>query len=167
MILSLSLQVRRVRNFRAVKPAKSNRLVVDFDFGRPFTVGFANTWEPAGVRFSRAILRVFRVGGWPQIANTVVLPIAINMVQLMRWPLSVRVQPRQSVRGVQSVVKANNPVAVLHLASRNIADTASSALQRPPKCSGARIVMNQFFQTFLRYGAHANNNIMLGARCQA
>jgi hypothetical protein len=40
-------------------------------------------------------------------------------------------------------------------------------LQRPPKYSGARIVMNQLFQTFLRYGVHANNNIMIAARCQA
>ena len=163
------LQVRFMRFFGCGKQANPNRLVVDLDFGKPLAVFLANAWKAAFVVFALAVLCVLGVCRLAQIGNTVVRSVAVNVVKLMRRPFAMNVQPRQSMRGVQYVIKPNADVSVFHAATRSIARPTATTRLVPCKNARVGVIVDDFPQTGLShlFGIHDLNNIKQAMRCQA
>ena len=163
------LQIRLMRFFWRSKQAQTNRLVVDFDFCQPLMVFFANAWKAAFVVSALAILRILRIGSFSQVADSVVASVAVNVVQLMRRPLPVNVQPRQTVGGVQYIVEPDRNVAVFHAATRCVSRPAPPARHVPTKNPGIRVIQHKRFEAVLRdiFAVHDLNNIMRVRVCQA
>ena len=162
-------QIRLMRFFWRSKQPQANRLVIDFDFCQPLVVFLTNTWKTTFVVLAFAVLRILRISGFTQIVNLVVTSVAVNVVQLMRGPFAVNVQPRQSMRGVQYVVQSDGYVPMPHAAANYISGTASPARHVPPKNAGFRVVGHERFKAVLRdsFAVHDLNNIRQVGDCQA
>jgi len=163
------LQVRFMRFFGRGKQAKPNNLVVDFDFRTPLVVFLANARKAAFVVFALAVLCVLGVCCLAQIGYAVVRSVAVNVVKLMGRPFAMNVQPRQSMRGVQYVVKPNANVPVLHAATRSVARPTATTRLIPCKNARVSVIVDDFPQAGLSQlvGIHDLNNIKQAMRCQA
>jgi len=161
-------QIRLMRFFWRSKQPQANRLVIDFDFCQPLVVFLANAWKTTFVVLAFAVLRILRISGFTQIAKPVVASVAVNVVQLMRGPFAVNVQPRQTVRGVKYIVKSDCDVAVSHAAPRCVAGSAPPTRHVPAKNSSARIVSYKRFKAISRdsFAVHDLNNIRQVGGCQ-
>jgi len=129
---------------------------------------FANAGKATFVILALAVLRILRISGAPQIANSVVTSVAVNMVQLMRGPFAVNVQPRQTMCGVKYVVKSDCDVAVSYAAARCVARSAPPTRHVPPKNSSVWVVRYERFKAVLRdiFAVHDLNNIRQVGGCQ-
>ena len=163
-----SRQVCLMGFFRRVKQTKPNTFVVQFNFGFPALVLSTHAGVTRLVVFSFSVLRVFGVRSLSQIAQPIVRPIIVDMIDLMRRPNTVNVQPSKPVGRVQHVVKADANIAVAHSTSCRVARTATPSSFVPCKFSRIRVVVDQFAQTLLGklFSVHDLNNIRQGGVCQ-
>ena len=162
-------QIRFMRFFWRSKQSQTDRLVIDFNFGEPFLVFLANAGKSTFVVFALTVLRVLRVSGFSQIADAIVRSVAVNVIQLMRGPFTINVQPCQPMRGVKNVIEPDCNVAMSHSASGYIARSASSPRHVPAKNSRVWVVGHKRFETVLRnsFAVHDLNNIKQVGGCQA
>ena len=162
-------QIRIPRFFRRSKQSQSDRLVVDFDFRQPLVIFLANACKTTLIVPALAILRVLRVSGLPQVTNAVISPVAINVVQLARRPLTVNIQPRQTMRSVEHVVEPDCDIPISHAAASCVARSAPPTSHVPPKNSCVWGVYNKRFKPVLRdvFAVHDLNNISQARICQA
>lgn len=163
------LQVRLMRFFGCGKQPKSNRLVIDLDFGQPLFVFLANARKTTAVVSTLTILRILGVCRLAQIGNAIVRSVAIDMVKLMRRPFVMNIEPCKLMRGVQNVIKPNTNISVAHAASSFAAYFATTTRFAPRKNARFGVVTNNFTQTKLSYffGIHGLNNIKQAMWCQA
>lgn len=166
--VAFCFQIRFMRLFWRCVQTKPHDFVVNFDFGKPFSVFCSHAWKAAFVVFAFAVLCVLSVCCLAQIGNSVVSTVAVNMVKLMRRPNAMYVQPRKPVSRVQDVIQADANVPVSHTASSFVAGTTTAARFVPCKNAGVGIVINKFLQADLRHliGIHDLNNIKQVVRCQ-
>lgn len=164
-----SRQIRGVRFFGRIKQAQADCLVVEFDFGFPAIVLPAHACVASLVVAALSILCVFCVCSFSQVAQTIVRTIFVDVVKLLSGPRTVRVKPRQPMRGVQHVVHADANVAVAHSASCRVAGTATPSGFVPCKFARIRVVIDQFAEPCLGkwLGVHGLNNIKQAGVCQA
>jgi len=163
-----SCQIRGVSFFGCIKQPQTNRFVVQFNFGFPTIVFSAYTCVACFVVAAFSILRVLCVCSFPQIAQTVVRTILVDVVKLMRRPYAVRIQPRQPMRGVQHVVYTHANIAVAHSASCRVAKAATPSSFVPCKFARIRVVVDQFAKFCLGklFGTHGLHNIKQAGGCQ-
>lgn len=164
------LYVSSIGRFRRVKTSESNGFVVDFNFSYPFRTGFSNACKTAFVsRVFRAVLSVFSIGGFAKVAQPVVRAIPVYMIQLVRRPLTVNVQPRQPMRRVQSVVQSEYLISVLKQAACFVAQPAFFTGDRPSKNASFWIIADELKKSLLsdKVFFHASNNIIKANGMQA
>ena len=164
-----SRQIRGVRFFGCIKQSQANRFVVQLNFGSPSIVFPTHTCVARLVVAALSILRVLCVCSLSQVAQTVVRTILVDVVKLLRGPRTVRVQPRQPMRGVQHVVHADANVAVAHSTARRIAGATTPSGFAPCKFARIRVIVDQFTESCLRkmFGTHGLHNIKQAEDCQA
>lgn len=154
-----SRQIRGISFFGRIKQPQADCLVVQLNFGFPAIVFPAHTCVASFVVAAFLILRVFRVCSLSQIAQTVVRTVFVDVVKLLCRPRTVRVQPRQPMRGVQHVIHADANVAVAHSAPRRVARAAAPSGFAPGKFSRIRVVVDQLAESclgklFCTHGLH-------------
>jgi len=161
-------QISLMRFFWSGKQPQTNRFVVDFDFCQPLVIFLANACKTTFVIPALAILRILRISGFSQIDNSIVFPVAVNVVQLMRGPFSLNVQPCQTVRGVKYIVKSDRNVSMFHAATRCVSWPAPPTRHVPTKNSNIWVVRHKRFKAILGdvFAVHDLNNIMQVKACQ-
>lgn len=128
--------------FRLVKQAQTNGFVVNLNFRQPSVAFGAYTCVPAFVVAAFAtIVRIFNIGRFAQITKTIISPIPVDVVNLMRRPFTCHIQPSQTMRKIQHVVQPNNIIAVFHTATRFSPLRAPAPFDAPrkPTCGGVII----------------------------
>lgn len=150
MKAAFSRQIRCVRFLRRSEQPQTNWFIVNLDLGKPLIVLGAHAGETAFVVFSQAILSVFGVCRLAQIVNSVVSPVAVNVVKLICRPTPVNVHPCQPMSGVQDVIQADANVPIFHFAPRRASGTAPPPRFVPSKYPRIGRVVNQFVKSGLR-----------------
>lgn len=169
MQVVFSRQICGVSFFWRIKQAQADRLVIELNFGFPASVFFIYARVTRLVVASFCVLCVFGVRNRSQIAQTIVRTVFIDMIKLMFGPCSIRIQPRQSVSGVQHIVHANANVAIVHSTACRVAGSATPSSFVPSKLSRVRNVINQFAKPSLGkfFNVHDFNYIKQAGHCQA
>jgi len=150
MKAAFSRQIRCVRFLRRSEQPQTNWLVINLDLGKPLTVFGSHAKKTAFVVFSQAILSVFGVCRLAQIVNSVVSPVAVNVVKLICRPTAVNIHPCQPMSGVQDVIQADANVPIFHFASRRAPGTAPPPRFVPSKYPRIGRVADQFVKSGLR-----------------
>ena len=162
--------VSLMRFFKGVKQAQANRFVINLYFSKPAFVFAAHTCKAAAVVFTQfmAVMRVFLVSSFTQIAKPIVGSVAVYVVNLMRRPFAGHVKPRKSVREIQIIVEPNNIVSVLHAAPCFSARRAPSAFSVPCELARFWVIVNQMAKALGRkFVLHDTVNINSWRGCQA
>ena len=102
MVLALGLDIRLMRFFRRKEIAKPTGFAVDGNACAPLILEKDNANKPRFVTAIRAA-DILRISGWAdyaKIAQSVIMLIAVYMVNKTSRPFTMRQQPRKSVRFV-------------------------------------------------------------------
>ena len=169
MIFFAGVLVSAAGFFRGIKQAQTDSLVADFNFGPPAFVFLAHACVPAFVVATlSAIMRVFNVGRFAQITKTIIRPIAVNVVNLMRGPLARHVYPRQTMSEVKRVIKPNYSVPVFYPATCFSSRRTFASFSFPSEYSRFRVVINEITKAIRRkFVLHGTVNINYWRGCQA
>lgn len=150
---ALRFNVGIMRGLLGRERAEVNGLVFHADVSNPYAV----LCGPRGSEKATCIERarnahIFVVRGLrdiTQIGRTVISAIAIDMVNVMRWPLAVHVKPCESMSEMVSTVYVDLDVAVAMPGTGNASDTNSVGRSRfPAKNAGFRLVFENFAKSF-------------------
>ena len=150
MKLSFSSDIGFMRRFRSFKQTYADRHVVYFYLGQPFVVFFANAGKSAFVGARSLILRVFGICNRTKISYAVVRAVAVYMINLLCGPLSVNIQPRQTMRCVQRVVQSDSDVAMPHSTPSHRTFSAPAPRDGPRKSPGFWVVIKKRAQSICR-----------------
>lgn len=104
------------------------------------------------------ILKVNGVRNVSKIFKAIVRSIAVYMVNVLYWPATAHIEEGQPVRQKSFSVNADDYIA-LYLTASNASrfDAAGMriSLHQPCKCAGLRLIVQKFFEAFLRkHGDH-------------
>jgi hypothetical protein len=145
-----------MRFFRRTEQTYAYRFVIDLYFGQPFAVFSTNATKTAFAYSNPFVLRVLRVCDFTQIYKPVIRSIAVYVVNLIDWPLTVRIEPRQSMRQIQNIIKPNAYVTVFHSTADYISKSTPAPCFGPRKQPGIRIVMEKFVQSLKCHAVNIN-----------
>lgn len=161
MILLASILIGAASLFGRVKQTQTNGLIVDLDLRQPtFAFGAHARVAAFVVTAFVTVMRVLKVGRFPQIAETIIRSIAVDMVYLAFWPFTGNVKPSQPMREIKTIVHANNFVPVTHPAPRFFTRRATPAFSRPRENTGVNVIANQIAKAFRRkFVLHGTVNI--------
>ena len=138
--------------FRGFEIAKVLLSPVDHDLRTPTLCALVprHAEEARGASATRSclILHIHGLRNIPEVCNSIVRPIPIDMVNVMFRPRAVRVQPRQSVRPEERSVDPDDNVAIAVDRSRDSAYLDPLATYSPPKNSAVQLVVKQRSQRF-------------------
>lgn len=143
MMLAFGFQVRFMRFFGGVKPAFTDAFAMRHELHSPFPLmcGYAQKTRLISFSWAAHILQVGKTVNIAQICKTIVLFVTVNVVNVLRWPFSGHVQPRQTMRQSFFIVNGNSPVARICRASRAAPDQIRTAIvDFPSKLARRRIV---------------------------
>lgn len=150
MLLFLSLAIRCIRFFRSGVQTKTRRFVVNLYFGQPFIIFFTNARKTAFIAGVSSIVRVLHVCRLAQILKSIILAVAVNVVNLIFRPFILNVKPSQSMREIERGVETNDAVSVSCNAPGYIAFAASPPAFCPSKHACFWSVANQLLQSSCR-----------------
>ena len=169
MQFMFSFQIHSMGFLWGLKKAQARDFVVDFNFSQPFLVLLANTGKTTFVIAPFLILRVLGVRCLTKIANAVVTTVFIDMIQLLRRPNTVYMEPRKSMRGIQPIIQSNSDIPMTHQATRFAANSTLTTRKTPCERASIWIVIQQNFKARLSnlLGLHGSYNITEAAWCQA
>ena len=165
MALMLGGKISCVRGFGRFKQTYSDGLVVNFNLRQPLAVFTAHARKSAFVLSRFLVLCVFGVCYFAQIMQRIIGAVSVYVVNLLRGPSPMHMQPRQSVRQIQPVIHSYNNVPVTHYAPCSAVFTAFAAANSPRKNAAFDVVIKQFFKSVRRqfhsppFFAHCNVNI--------
>jgi len=162
MKFAFSQNICLMRFFRSAKQTYADRFVINFYFSQPLAVFFADSAKTAFVLAFMFVLRILGVRNFTKVDKRIVSAVSVNMVNLIDWPFTINVKPRQTMCVMQNIVEPNTDVAMLHTAANNIAYSASSPRFSPRKYAGARIIVEQFMQSFWRHVVNINSALCGG-----
>jgi len=115
-----------------------------------FSFRYAKTPRPISSVRRNLVLNVFRRRNIAQIFQPVIVRISVNMVDIIYWPLTVRVKPNKSMRSVTRAVDPNNTIPKIVYGPCNVTNCYSSVGFYPPTQNACRrIVVKQFLKTFV------------------
>lgn len=109
------------------------------------------------VSIGAAISAVLSVCRFSQIANCIVMPIAVFVIESFLWILSISVQPRQFMRGVASTFNNYSNIFFMFMARDRTYRKCSDFVFRNffiSKYAGFKIVVKKLFQLFLSNTVH-------------
>ena len=146
--LSLCIEVGLVRKFLGCIYAKVVFFAACPDLRLPAIVPSADAKEPRQVTDGcmALILRVSRACHHPQIYHSVVVPIAVYVVNLVFRPSSMQMKPYKSVRKMQPAIDLYLPVAVRVVSASGIANAYALMPSAPSKHPSLWVVVKQFAQ---------------------
>jgi hypothetical protein len=84
--------------------------------------------------------RVLPVGGDPQVDETIVGPIAIDVIDVPDWPLARDVKPSQPMRHVEAAIDPDMPVAARLSASRHSTGRYFICIDAPEERPNVRFI---------------------------
>jgi len=114
-----------------------------------------NTINPTPISFMLTyVFMVFLVCYFPKIFYSVIRSSMIYMIKLIYWKNTVNVQPRKTMRAIQFPVNFYSRISFC-FASGGVAYAylASCLPYFPSKYSSFRIIMKNFFESFLGYNS--------------
>ena len=169
MIFPTSILIGETSLFRRVKQTQTNGFVINLDLGQPTLIFCAHARVTAFVVAAFvAVMRVLNVSRFAQIAKTIIRSIAINVVDLMRWPCVRYIQPSQTMRKVKHIIKPNYDIPVFHSATNFSALRAPTPFDAPCKHSRFRIVVDKITDAIcFNLILHDTVNINCWRECQA
>lgn len=147
MALMLGGKISCVRGFGRFKQTYSDGLVVNFNLRQPLAVFTAHARKSAFVLSRFLVLCVFGVCYFAQIMQRIIGAVSVYVVNLLRGPSPMHMQPRQSVRQIQPVIHSYNNVPVTHYAPCNAVFTAFAAANSPCKDAVFWVVVKQLFKS--------------------
>ena len=129
-MLSLKSQIFLVSFFGRVKSAYSNLFTVDHNLNSPFTLVGTDSEKPRFVCFSwlAHILKITKSCHFAKVLKSVVLSIAVNVVNVVSRKATGHVQPRQTVSKGFLVVYGNSPVPHIRWAASTFTNKIRSVL---------------------------------------
>lgn len=121
---SLGLQVRCMRQLRRVKATEVVVLAPGLYLRQPAVCPTAkrHAKETAGVvglGFAH-VLRIDAISRKPQIRDAVVVLFAVDVIDLLRGPLAVHIEPCEPMRQIERPVDSDRQVATFGNAARNL-----------------------------------------------
>lgn len=142
---TLQLQIPFMRGFWRSKSAFADATTVHHYLHQPFTLmrAYAQKARLIGFSWATHVLQVAKTVNLSQICKTVVLFVTVNVVDVLRWPFSGHVQPRQTMRQPFLVVNGNSPVAHICRASRAAPDQIGAAVVASPSKLACRRVVGK------------------------
>jgi hypothetical protein len=169
MKLPLQSQIRFMGRFRRFKPGLAVAHAVCHKLHDPFTLVPANAEKPNFVGFSgfAHVLKVAEPRHLAQVAKTVVALIAVYVVDMLRWPFTSHVSPRETMRELLAVMNGYGPVARRMFGSRYLTDKVwTPFVCRPCKRAGNGVIVEarpQMVYSAWFVGCHDNGFSMRGA----
>lgn len=153
MKYALGFAVGGVRKFSGCKTAEVLAFAGKSNLGIPLPSRLvqSDAKQPAGLVAdwrSPLILLIGTMAGLSQVRKTIVCPVAVHVVNLLRRPFSGHIEPREAVGLVCVSVAAHAPVSIAGIkASCTFSVAASGATFCPCECARLGIVVNKFAQT--------------------
>jgi hypothetical protein len=132
--------------FSGIETTKPNGMIVHFDLCDVFSMVPSDSFERT-VSFlfpSTAVCHISGISCFAKVRPSIVVGIAIDMVNQLFWPLASHVKYRQRTASIKRSVKTDLPIA----AWRNCTGTDTSAskttraINAPSKYAGLRIVVD-------------------------
>ena len=111
---------------------------------------FSNTKKRRCIAgWSRFILAIFKIMRFTKIAYSVVISIAVYVIQKLIRPLPVKIKPRESVPHVISTVYMDVPISVgdVQRPGNAVFSYSSTSACDVGKNPGVRVVVEKFAQT--------------------
>ena len=142
-MFSLGFQVCLMRFFGCVKATFAKTFSVAHDLHQPFSLmgAYSKKTRRVGFRWFSHILQIFGSSDLSKILKTIVLFVAIFVVNMVFGKISGHVQPSKPVSQHFFVVDGNRPVPHVGWASGNFSDKIRAAfVGYPHKNSGVRVV---------------------------
>ena len=153
MSFTLFQKVAVVSQFSGFKVAKMLGFSVQSNLCDPSRLFIApvNTSKSRFVSLAcNKILFIFKIQRQPQIADSVVVANSVDVVNLMRRPFTINVQPSKSVGHVDNVLDANINSSARVAVTRNILNFNSVGKSNfPSKNSSLGVVMKNFVKLLL------------------
>jgi hypothetical protein len=127
-----------------IKTAFANALAISHDLHPPFSLVRANTQQPNFVShggFSH-VLQIAKPTNFSKVVKSIVLSVAVNVINVVSRPLTSHVQPRQPMRQPFLIVDSYSPIACIHGAAGAFADKIWAAcVAFPHKLSSVGVVL--------------------------
>lgn len=93
------------------------------------------------------ILRISLMRYISQVRNCIVVSVAINMVNVIRWPYAMDIKPSQSVRPKQFSLHTDSLIAVTRVVPSNVANIDGiGSFHKPRKDACCLVVVKPFAQ---------------------
>ena len=127
-----------------IKAAFADAFAIGHDLNAPFSLVRGHTQKPGLIGFSGLahILQIAKSRNFAQIVKSVVLLVAVFMIDMLFGKLACYIQPRQSVRKAFLVVDGNCPVTGVGWAARTFTDKIRSVMMLfPHKLARVRVVV--------------------------
>jgi len=134
MMQTLQLQVSLMRRFGRIKAAFADAFSVYHKLHAPFILMRRHTQQANFVGFSSAahVLQIFRSRHFSKIGKTIVLLVAVFMVNMAKRKCASHVQPRQTMRKSFLIVDCDSPIAHICWTARAFADKIRPRFMRNP-----------------------------------
>ena len=127
---SFKFQVSLMRLFRCIKAAFADAFAIYHNLNTPFVLVRGNPQEARMIGFGRAahILQIAKPGDFAKIFKTVILLIAVFVVNVRRWLLSGHVQPRKAMSQSFLIVNGYCPIAGVGWTTGTFADKIGATM---------------------------------------
>lgn len=150
---TLQLQIPFMRSLWRSKSAFADATPAHHYLHEPFTLMRAHTQKAGLIGFSRAahVLQIAETVNFAQICKTVVLFVAVNMINVLRRPLPGHIQPRQTMSQPFLVVDSNRPIARVRRTPRAAPNQVGAAnVDFPSKLARRQVVVKYRSDMFSR-----------------
>ena len=153
MVLGFGFAISLMSKFGCGKYTKNKQFFMDFNSGRPSlitaTPKCSSKTRFAYFAYAWNILHIFKLISLPQVTQTIIRWIAINMVNSSNGPTPMNIKPSQSMSVTTMAHKTNTYSSVGGSSSSNVTNFGSSTVQfNPSKQSSIRIIMQELFKNF-------------------
>ena len=141
---TLKFQVSLMRLLGRVKAAFTDAFAVHHNLNQPFVLVFANTKKSRFISLGwfTHVLKITKSRNFAEIFKTVVLFVAVFVINVKQRLLSGHVQPRKTMSQSFLVVDGNRPVACIGWTTCTFADKIGAAVMRlPNKFARFRVVV--------------------------
>lgn len=162
VVFSLALKVSGMGLFWRGIVAKRDNLFVGLNNGAPFSVVVISPKQSASRSNVRPLL-VLHVGatcGHAKVAEPVVVPYSINVINFAFWPRAVHIKPNQAMSRMVFVL--NLPASIAQTAQASkwfFCCNTRGRMGAPEQCTGFRVIVQKLLDKSLRqarlFGNHA------------
>lgn len=141
--------------FGCAEVAESDCLAIDLNDAAPLPVieVSAEKTASASALSDTLVSDVFSLGNISEVADSVVSPVAIDVVNVVAGGFTVNIQPSKSMNRVASTGDAYAAIPlVVNCPNGKIQRDAAARFNESGKDAGVGVVVKQLFESFLRGG---------------